>query len=98
MCSIIKAKILTTRKTNQNIGRCFMAFAMLAALPAILAEDHRTRQAPSSQSSPVARPKIDFVDIASRAGLIAKTYAGNEKRKKYIIETTGSGVAFFDYD
>src|SRR5260370_7506613 len=33
-----------------------------------------------------------------RAGLTAKTVAGDEKRKKYIIETTGSGAAFFDYD
>src|SRR5438105_2662166 len=84
------------RMTNQNVGRCLMAFAMLAALPAIMAEDHQTRHAPSSQSSPVAGPKIDYVDIASRAGLLAKTYAGSETRKKYIIETTGSGVAFFD--
>jgi enediyne biosynthesis protein E4 len=75
-----------------------MGFAMVAALPSIMAENHQTRQPPSSQSSPVVPTKINFVDIASRAGLTAKTYAGSEKRKKYIIETTGSGVAFFDYD
>jgi len=43
-------------------------------------------------------PKVNFVDIAARVGLTAKTVAGDEKRKKYIIETTGSGAAFFDYD
>jgi hypothetical protein len=43
-------------------------------------------------------PKINFVDIAARAGLLAKTSAGGEKSKKYIIETTGSGAAFLDYD
>jgi len=43
-------------------------------------------------------PRVNFVDIAARAGLTAKTVAGDEKRKKYIIETTGSGAAFFDYD
>jgi hypothetical protein len=48
---------------------------------------------------PVPRPpKINFVDIAARAGLTVKTAAGDEKRKKYIIETTGSGAAFLDYD
>jgi enediyne biosynthesis protein E4 len=43
-------------------------------------------------------PNVHFVDIAARAGLTAKTEDGGEKTKKYIIETTGSGAAFFDYD
>jgi enediyne biosynthesis protein E4 len=43
-------------------------------------------------------PKIEFVDVAAKAGLTVKTEAGGEKNKKYIIETTGSGAAFFDYD
>jgi hypothetical protein len=38
------------------------------------------------------------VDIAARAGLTAKTEDGGDKTKKFIIETTGSGAAFFDYD
>jgi len=45
-----------------------------------------------------APPKVHFVDIAERAGLTAKTEAGGDKQKRYIIETTGSGVAAFDYD
>ena len=43
-------------------------------------------------------PKVNFVDIAERAGLTAKTEAGGDKAKRYIIETTGSGVAAFDFD
>jgi hypothetical protein len=43
-------------------------------------------------------PTVHFVDIADRAGLTARTEDGGEKTKKYIIETTGSGAAFFDYD
>jgi len=43
-------------------------------------------------------PKIEFVDVAAKAGLVTRTEAGGEKNKKYIIETTGSGAAFFDYD
>jgi len=43
-------------------------------------------------------PKVDFVDVARKAGLTIKTEAGGERNKKYIIETTGSGAAFFDYD
>ena len=43
-------------------------------------------------------PKVDFVDIAESAGLTAKTEAGGDKSKQYIIETTGSGAAFVDFD
>jgi hypothetical protein len=52
----------------------------------------------ASQGALPSPPKVNFVDIAARAGLTAKTVAGDEKRKKYIIETTGSGAAFIDYD
>ena len=40
----------------------------------------------------------DFHDIAKQAGLTAFFPNGGEKSKEYIIETTGSGVAFIDYD
>ena len=40
----------------------------------------------------------DFVDIAEKAGLTAKNVFGGVDTKKYIIETTGTGVAIFDYD
>src|SRR5438046_8498444 len=43
-------------------------------------------------------PRVDFIDVAARAGLTAKTEDGGEKAKKYIVETTGSGAAFIDYD
>jgi enediyne biosynthesis protein E4 len=43
-------------------------------------------------------PKVNFVDIAEHAGLSAKTEDGGEKQKRYIIETTGSGAAAFDFD
>jgi enediyne biosynthesis protein E4 len=41
---------------------------------------------------------ISFVDIAQRSGLNAKTIFGGEKKNKYLLETTGCGVAFYDYD
>jgi len=37
-------------------------------------------------------------DIANEAGVNFLHVSGGEHEKKYIIETTGSGVAFFDYD
>jgi len=39
-----------------------------------------------------------FVDEAAKAGLTAKNTFGGVDTKKYIIETTGTGVAIFDYD
>lgn len=45
-----------------------------------------------------APPAIQLVDIAAQSGLtIANTFGGRD-RKDYILETTGNGVAIFDYD
>jgi hypothetical protein len=40
----------------------------------------------------------NFVDVAEKAGLTAVNVFGGVDTKKYIIETTGTGVAIFDYD
>src|SRR5579864_8564641 len=50
--------------------------------------------APSKTAAPIAH----FTDIAAKAGLTASVIFGGENTKKYIIETTGTGVAIFDYD
>jgi enediyne biosynthesis protein E4 len=41
---------------------------------------------------------VRFVDIAREAGLNARTVFGGEHKNKYLLETTGCGVAFYDYD
>ena len=41
---------------------------------------------------------VRFVDVARQAGLNAKTIFGGEEKNKYLLETTGCGAAFFDYD
>lgn len=41
---------------------------------------------------------VQFVNVAREAGLKAKTIYGSENRNKYLIETTGCGAAFYDYD
>jgi len=45
-----------------------------------------------------APPVAYFVDNAEKAGLTMTTVFGGKDTKKYIIETTGTGVAIFDYD
>jgi enediyne biosynthesis protein E4 len=41
---------------------------------------------------------FSFTDIASRAGLTARTVYGGERTNRYLLETTGCGAAAFDYD
>jgi enediyne biosynthesis protein E4 len=41
---------------------------------------------------------VTFIDIGREAGLNAKTIFGGEHKNKYLLETTGCGVAFYDYD
>ena len=48
--------------------------------------------------SPQAQPIANFVDVGQKAGLTMTTVFGGKDTKKYIIETTGTGVAIFDYD
>src|SRR2546430_16674624 len=44
-------------------------------------------------------PRVaDFEDVAEKAGLTMMNVFGGVDAKKYIIETTGTGVAIFDYD
>jgi len=45
-----------------------------------------------------AKPIAHFTDVAAKAGLTTPVIFGGENAKKFIIETTGTGVAIFDYD
>jgi hypothetical protein len=58
------------------------------------------RPAPKGPPSPVVGTPlgVSFVDVARQAGLNAKTIYGGEHKNKYLLETTGCGVAFYDYD
>jgi hypothetical protein len=41
---------------------------------------------------------VRFENVARAAGLIEKTIYGGEHKNKYLLETTGCGIAFYDYD
>ena len=43
-------------------------------------------------------PAVDYRDIAKQAGLTGVNVSGDEQEKTYIVETTGNGVAIFDYN
>jgi hypothetical protein len=48
-------------------------------------------------TNPATSP-VQFIDVARQAGLTAPNVWGGIDRKRIIIETKGSGLAFFDYD
>ncbi len=47
---------------------------------------------------PVKDLGVMFVNVARESGLNAKTIFGGEHKNKFLLETTGCGVAFYDYD
>src|SRR5204862_6301612 len=54
---------------------------------------------PLSRSAPSGRPfNARFVDVAEAAGLRAPVIYGGAEEKKYLVEATGCGCAFIDYD
>ena len=50
-------------------------------------------QTPPDNSFPVS-----LTNVAKQAGLNFTTVYGDEKKNRYLLETTGVGVAFIDYD
>jgi enediyne biosynthesis protein E4 len=67
------------------VGCASVAALIVAAVPAL----HSQSPAPL---------RFAFTDIAARAGLTARTVYGGERTNRYLIETTGTGAAAFDYD
>ncbi len=62
--------------------------------------DAKPMPPPSGPPSPITGTPlgVQFVDVARQSGLNTKTIFGGEGTNKYLLETTGCGVAFYDYD
>src|ERR1700687_5552169 len=52
----------------------------------------------SASAAPANDLGVTFLNVARESGLNAKTIFGGEHKNKYLLETTGCGVAFYDYD
>src|SRR5260221_11459819 len=74
-----------------------LCFFGLCAWPSMQSANSPSLSAAKSESTN-AKPIAHFTDVAQKAGLTAPIIFGGETTKKYIIETTGTGVAIFDYD
>jgi enediyne biosynthesis protein E4 len=86
--------------TRRAFVRLSLGPVAMAATPRLLAQGVSTHTV-----KPVARPALSgrpfyahFVDVASAAGLHAPVIYGGVDSKKYILEATGCGCAFLDYD
>jgi hypothetical protein len=63
------------------------------------AYDAKPQAAPKTESPVTGTPLgYSFVDVAKQSGLTAKTIYGGEHKNRYLLETTGCGVAFYDFD
>ncbi|HXH06769.1 MAG TPA: CRTAC1 family protein [Vicinamibacterales bacterium] len=67
------------------------AALLLAALASGAAQGVASGRAPTELG-------FSFTNVAAEAGLAAVTIYGGRERNRYLLETTGCGVAVFDYD
>ena len=73
--------------------------SVLPAILLLLVSNAAVTPAPPTAFPKAKEPPIaDFTDIAEKAGLTMMNVFGGIDTKKYIIETTGTGVAIIDYD
>lgn len=80
-----------------------LAGAILAASPLLIEAfqgvSTATRPAKAANIQTTLAPiRVDFRDVAEAAGLTARNVTGGANDKKYILESTGAGVAIFDFD
>src|SRR6266849_44377 len=75
-------------------GALWISLAALLSATLLLALDDPANKQAKSPRKPIAY----FTDVAKEAGLSMMNVFGGVDTKKYIIETTGTGVAIFDYD
>jgi hypothetical protein len=57
-----------------------------------------SQAAQKTAAPPSDRLEVNFVNVARESGLNVKTIFGGEHKNKYLLETIGCGVAFYDYD
>jgi enediyne biosynthesis protein E4 len=84
-----------------NSARCFRACLLwkISGLVVLLYLSVLPLAAqPSKNPAPTDSVAVHFTDIAEKAGLTMTNVFGGVDTKKYIIETTGTGIAVFDYD
>jgi hypothetical protein len=89
--------VILSRRAFVRLSAGSAAFAVTPRLFAQGVAAHTVK--PLARPAPSGRPfYAHFVDVASSAGLQAPVFYGDVNSKKYILEATGCGCAFLDYD
>ena len=73
-----------------------MRWRLLAALGGLALVGLRI-PAPRADAAPAAEPRFRFVDVAAKAGLTRVLLAGRPD-KDHLLDSSGGGAAFLDYD
>ena len=77
-----------------RVGVIACLLTLSAVFRGQMASPHPRPQVEPQAGAPVA----DFVDVAGRAGLVAKSPLGGKPLNHHLNEMTGGGVAVFDFD
>ncbi|HEY6447440.1 MAG TPA: CRTAC1 family protein [Acidobacteriaceae bacterium] len=80
--------------TRRRLLRC----APGALAPLLLPRGIRAAEQAAQAVHPAPAPFSRFVDVGAAAGLTQPTWYGDPHDASYILEITGCGVAFIDYD
>jgi enediyne biosynthesis protein E4 len=93
---VLPALFSSRRAFLRSLSRSALVLSFRDVLA--LAVPPSARRTFSNQETTTSRIGATFLDVAGDAGLNAKTIFGGEHKNKYLLETTGCGVAFYDYD
>src|SRR5207253_11355885 len=88
------------RLTRRGFMRLGIGSALASSPDRLLGQGVSTHTAkPLPRAAPSGRPfHAYFVDVDTQAGLREPVIYGGVDSKKYILESTGCGCAFIDYD
>ena len=86
--------------TRRDFARLGIGSALAFTPERLLGQGVSTHTAkPLARPAPSGRPfNARFVDVAADAGLREPVIYGGVESKKYILESTGCGCAFIDFD
>jgi len=88
-----------------SFGQIFLFFGLIFLVLGSIHPAHAQGVATGGTAVParplpagMKAPAVEYRDIAKQAGLAGVNVSGSETSKQYIVETTGNGVAIFDFD
>jgi hypothetical protein len=87
----------SSRRRFLGSSFCVLGSTLLDVLTTPLWKWGKTSAVQAAVSTSPVSP-VQFIDVAEKAGLTVPNVWGAVDHKRVIIETKGSGIAFFDYD